>query len=104
MDHTLTLTSYVECTFSPIKEMRRADTNMKAQYSRKLHCPHSCAHSVQQGMFENKEFLQYALESIPLGRMAEPEEVAYDALFISSYLSNMITGHILTVGEGRAIK
>lgn len=56
--------------------------------------------SLTKGMFENKEFLAYVLDSIPLGRMAEPEEVAYAALFLASNLSDMITGHILTVDGG----
>ncbi len=57
-----------------------------------------------KGMFENKEFLNYVLESIPLGRMAEPEEVAYATLFLASDLSNMITGHILIVDGGWTVK
>lgn len=57
-----------------------------------------------KGMLENKEFLNYVVESIPLGRIAEPEEVAYAALFLASDLSNMITGHILTVDGGWTIK
>jgi NAD(P)-dependent dehydrogenase (short-subunit alcohol dehydrogenase family) len=57
-----------------------------------------------KGMFEDKDFLQYVLDSIPLGRMAEPEEVAYAALFLASDLANMITGHILTVDGGWTIK
>lgn len=57
-----------------------------------------------KGMFENKDFLKYVLESIPLGRLAEPEEVAYAALFLASDLANMITGHILAVDGGWTIK
>jgi NAD(P)-dependent dehydrogenase (short-subunit alcohol dehydrogenase family) len=55
-------------------------------------------------MFDNKEFLNYVLDSIPLGRMADPEEIAYSALFLASDLSNMITGHILTVDGGWTVK
>lgn len=57
-----------------------------------------------RGMFENREFLNYVLESIPLGRMAEPEEIAYATLFLASDLSNMITGHILVVDGGWTVK
>ena len=57
-----------------------------------------------KGMFENKDFLKYVLDSIPLGRMADPEEVAYATLFLASDLANMITGHILTVDGGWTIK
>lgn len=57
-----------------------------------------------EGMFKDRDFLKYTLDSIPLGRMAEPEEVAYAALFLASDLANMITGHILTVDGGWTIK
>ncbi len=57
-----------------------------------------------EGMFKNKDFLKYVLDSIPLGRLAESEEVAYAALFLASDLSNIITGHILTVDGGWTIK
>jgi NAD(P)-dependent dehydrogenase (short-subunit alcohol dehydrogenase family) len=56
-----------------------------------------------QGMFEDKSFEHYVLDHIPLGRMAEPEEVAYAALFLASDLANMITGHILAVDGGWTI-
>jgi len=57
-----------------------------------------------EGMFKDEAFKQYVLGSIPLGRMATTEEVAYAALFLASDLSNMITGHILTVDGGWTIK
>lgn len=55
-------------------------------------------------MFLDKEFKRFVLESIPLGRMATPEEVAYAALFLASDLADMITGHVLTVDGGWTIK
>jgi NAD(P)-dependent dehydrogenase (short-subunit alcohol dehydrogenase family) len=53
-----------------------------------------------EGMLKDKAFKKYVLDSIPLGRMATPDEIAYAALFLASDLSNMITGHILAVDGG----
>jgi NAD(P)-dependent dehydrogenase (short-subunit alcohol dehydrogenase family) len=55
-------------------------------------------------MFEDEEFKNYVIDSIPLGRMATGDEVAYATLFLASDLANMITGHILTVDGGWTIK
>lgn len=55
-------------------------------------------------MFNDEDFKNYVIDSIPLGRMAEPEDVAYATLFLASDFANMITGHILTVDGGWTIK
>jgi 2-deoxy-D-gluconate 3-dehydrogenase len=55
-------------------------------------------------MFEDEEFKNYVIDSIPLGRMATADEVAYATLFLASDLANMITGHILSVDGGWTIK
>ena len=55
-------------------------------------------------MFEDEEFKTYVIDSIPLGRMATADEVAYATLFLASDLANMITGHILSVDGGWTIK
>ena len=55
-------------------------------------------------MLKDEDFKKYVIESIPLGRMAEPEDIAYAALFLASDLANMITGHILVVDGGWTIK
>ena len=55
-------------------------------------------------MFMDENFKRYVLDSIPLGRMATPEEVAYATLFLASNLADMITGHVLTVDGGWTIK
>lgn len=55
-------------------------------------------------MFEDESFRQYVLDSIPLGRMVKAGEIANAALFLASDLSNMITGHILSVDGGWTIK
>jgi len=55
-------------------------------------------------MFEDEAFKKYVIDSIPLGRMATADEIAYATLFLASDLANMITGHILTVDGGWTIK
>jgi NAD(P)-dependent dehydrogenase (short-subunit alcohol dehydrogenase family) len=55
-------------------------------------------------MFEDEKFKKYVIDSIPLGRMATADEVAYATLFLASDLANMITGDILAVDGGWTIK
>ena len=55
-------------------------------------------------MFEDPEFKKFVLDSIPLGRMATPEEVAYPVLFLATEHTDMITGHVLLVDGGWTIK
>ena len=50
-----------------------------------------------EGMFAEENFKRYVLESIPLGRMATPEDIAFATLFLASDFANIITGHILMV-------
>ncbi|MFQ5431744.1 MAG: 3-oxoacyl-[acyl-carrier-protein] reductase [Nitrospinota bacterium] len=40
------------------------------------------------------------IESIPLGRLGKPEDVANAALFLASSASDYITGHVLQVNDG----
>jgi NAD(P)-dependent dehydrogenase (short-subunit alcohol dehydrogenase family) len=55
-------------------------------------------------MFEDPEFKNFVLDSIPLGRMAKPEEVAYPVLFLASEFADMMTGHVMLVDGGWTIK
>jgi 2-deoxy-D-gluconate 3-dehydrogenase len=57
-----------------------------------------------EGMLEDEDFKKYVMDSIPLGRLARPEDIAYAALFLASDFASMITGHILTVDGGWTIK
>lgn len=41
--------------------------------------------------------------SVPLGRIAEPEDMAYAALYLASDEARMVTGHALNVDGGRSI-
>ena len=49
------------------------------------------------------EFYKSAKESMPLGRIAKPEDVAYSALFLASDESSLLTGVGINVNGGRGI-
>ena len=55
-------------------------------------------------MFDDGSFKKYVLENIPLGRLAKPEDVAGAALYLASDVSDMVTGHILSVDGGWVAK
>jgi NAD(P)-dependent dehydrogenase (short-subunit alcohol dehydrogenase family) len=56
------------------------------------------------GMFKDPEFRQYVLDSIPLGRMAQPSEIAHAVLYLACDFAKIITGAILAVDGGWTIK
>ena len=51
--------------------------------------------------WSDPEFLKEAKQDIPLGRIAEPEEIANVALFLASPLASYVHGHCLVVDGGR---
>jgi 2-deoxy-D-gluconate 3-dehydrogenase len=55
-------------------------------------------------MFDDPEFKKFVLDSIPLGRMANPDEIAYPVLFLATEYADMITGHVMLVDGGWTIK
>lgn len=56
------------------------------------------------GMFKDEQFKRYVLDSIPLGKMADPLDVANAVLFLASPMARMITGHVLAVDGGWTIQ
>jgi NAD(P)-dependent dehydrogenase (short-subunit alcohol dehydrogenase family) len=55
---------------------------------------------VKKGLYANKAWAEKMLTYIPLGRGAEPREIAQGVLFLSSDLASYITGHTLVVDGG----
>ncbi len=51
----------------------------------------------------NPGFLQGMLDSIPLGRLGEPEDVAAAALFLCSPAASFITGSVLVLDGGQTL-
>jgi len=50
--------------------------------------------------FEKKEFYDYVMDNILLGRLGKPEDVVGAVLYLASESSNMVTGHILLIDGG----
>lgn len=55
-------------------------------------------------MFKDESFKQYVLDSIPMGRMATPEEVAAATCYLLSDYAGIVTGLVLLVDGGWTIK
>ena len=49
---------------------------------------------------ENQEINKWFLENTPMRRWAEPEEVAYGALYLASDESSFVTGSELVIDGG----
>lgn len=48
----------------------------------------------------DKEFYNYIIERIPMGRVGQPKDLIGAAVFLASDASNMVTGHVLNVDGG----
>jgi 2-deoxy-D-gluconate 3-dehydrogenase len=51
-------------------------------------------------MFEKKEFREYVLGNIPLGRVGQPTDVVGAVIYLASSASDLVTGHILLIDGG----
>ncbi len=59
--------------------------------------------SLRLNLHSNPELQDSIVDATPLGYIAEPEEVAELALFLSSESANFLTGQVITIDGGRSI-
>ena len=56
---------------------------------------------LSKAMFEEKkDFREFVLGNIPLGRIGKPEDVVGAAIYLASDASDLVTGHVLLVDGG----
>ncbi len=53
-----------------------------------------------EALLEDKAVREWVIRRIPLGRIAEPEEIAGAVVFLASRASDFVTGHTLVVDGG----
>ena len=57
-------------------------------------------HEANAAAYDNADYRNLILGSIPLGRLAKPEDVAGAVLYLVSPAAEMVTGHTLAVDGG----
>lgn len=56
--------------------------------------------SMTKRLYDNPALLASVEARVPLGRVADPDDIAWPIVFLASRASSMVTGHILTVDGG----
>ena len=72
-------------------------------YAKQVRVNGICPGITETGLFTNRDFSRF-LDSIPMGRIAKPEEIAKTALFMVSDDSSFMTGSMVVVDGGESIK
>ncbi len=88
------ITAGLAAAYGP-KGVRINAVNPGATFTERLHSGLEAAAKLSQISVE--EALRRATQNVPLGRLAQPEEIANAVLFLASSRASYVTGAILTM-------
>jgi len=74
-----------------------------APYNVRVNCINPATTETPMTADFSQEHIKASISSIPLGRTAKPEDIAYAALYLASDESSMLTGTGINVDGGRSI-
>lgn len=88
-----------------VHQMTRSLALEWAPHGVRVNCVAPCLTETptRRELLQQEDFRQRALHKLPVGRWAQPEDVVPAVLFLSSRLSDMVTGHTLLVDGGWTI-
>lgn len=106
-------TSGISPGHMPVYSISKAGVNMAtkvmamqwAQYSIRVNTlsPGQTRTQFSQALWGNPEIYKHIIEKTPMGRIAEPEEMAHAAVYLASDKAQFITGQNLIVDGGMTI-
>ena len=105
VDHLISLKEAVAITENALKDMH---TPLAVEWGRSnirvnTIAPGLVRTDMARALWEDPDRLAQALESYPLGRIGEPQDIAGAAVFLASRAGNFMTGQTLVIDGGTTV-